>query len=133
MKEGSLNSIRRSFRKEEVYVPITNKVIQVQAKSESLQMAIDITQKIKNQNQQLIREKVANVQKRIQEQKAEQRRKNLTNDVVQTVEKQVEYQDAVANKFLEKFGGSQKLGASGKSRKKSKDDGGHPKQEAPSS
>ena len=46
---------------------------------------------IKNQNQQLIREKVANVQKRIQEQKAEQRRKNLTNDVVQTVEKQVEY------------------------------------------
>lgn len=35
-------------QKEEVYVPITNKVIQVQAKSESLQMAIDITQKIKN-------------------------------------------------------------------------------------
>ena len=58
-------------QKEDVYVPITNKVIQVQAKSESLQMAIDITQKIKNQNQQLIRERIINVQKRIQEQKAE--------------------------------------------------------------
>ena len=87
-------------------------------------MAIDITQKIKNQNQQLIRERIINVQKRIQEQKADQRRKNLTNDVVQTVEKQVEYQDAVANKFLQKYGGSQKAEATGKSKRKSKDGGG---------
>ena len=34
---------------DEVFVPITNKVVQVKAKSESLQMAIDMTQKIKNQ------------------------------------------------------------------------------------
>lgn len=33
---------------QEVFVPITNKVVQVKAKSESLQMAIDMTQKIKN-------------------------------------------------------------------------------------
>lgn len=33
---------------QEVFVPITNKVVQVKAKSESLQLAIDMTQKIKN-------------------------------------------------------------------------------------
>lgn len=49
----------------------------------------------------------------------------MTNDVVQTVEKQVEYQDAVANKFLQKYGGSQqKPEATGKSKRKSKDGGG---------
>lgn len=55
--------------------------------------------------------------------------------MVQTVEKQVEYQDAVANKFLQKYGGSQQKGdASGKTKRKSKDGaGGLTKQEGPSS
>lgn len=52
---------------QDVFVPITNKVVQVKAKSESLQMAIDMTQKIKNQTQQLIKERIINVQKQIQE------------------------------------------------------------------
>jgi len=46
---------------DEVFVPITNKVVQVKAKSESLQMAIEMTQKIKNQTKQLIKDRIMNV------------------------------------------------------------------------